>query len=186
MDRVLTSLCIGGLAVFAFCACQPATVLAQSFSAAPAQKISIDLDTADGNFSYWQHEDLSSLSALKASIRIARMGKHPRSGPYFTVRVGTAAGTYGLRLRPDSPGATRISLQAYYREQKSDVVVSTFKRTIGINERVDVELHWTNDRLAVRIDNERSELRLSGAIRFVGISSSTGELMGDVTLGTMR
>jgi hypothetical protein len=175
-----------GLSLFAIIVFQSNTLSAASFSPAPGQHCEIDLDTSDGHASGWRQKDLGSLSALHAKISIERLGQHPRSGPYFTVRVNTQGGAYGLRIRP-SADSRRLSLESYYRANgKLDVVVFTFKRTVVVGEQIEVELSWKEGKLSVRVDNERSEIELPEPISEVEISSSTGEIRADVTLGNIR
>jgi hypothetical protein len=175
-----------GIAIFVINAHQSSPLYAQSFSASPGQNLELDLDTPDGHFSSWDKKDLGSLSAVRATISIPRLGNDPKYGPYFTVRVDVSGKPYGVRM-VRAAGASRVSLQSYYREPKNpDVVVSTFKRTIGVNEQIDIELSWKDGRLSVRVGDEISEIPLPAPVSYVSISSSTGEIRANVALGEIR
>ena len=179
--------CVAGMAAVAMTAAQSGPLFAQSFVASPGQKQDIDLDSGDGNFSQWQHKDLRSLSAMKATIKVLRLGRDATFGPSFTVRVTAGGGFYGLRLQPATGWSPPITLKAYYREpQKPDVDVSTFKRTLALDEPVDVELFWKAGKLSVRVADEKGEIQLPKPVSAVGISSTTGEIEAEITLGNMR
>ena len=173
-----------GIAALVMTAAQSGPLLAQSFVASPGQKQDIDLDSGDGNLSVWQHKDLRSLSAMKATIKVLRLGRDATFEPNFTVSVTAGGTSYGLRLQP---AGGKLTLRAYYREpQKADVDVSTFKRTLALEEKVDVELFWKGGKLFVRVADEKSEMPLPKPVSMVGISSTTGELEADIVLGNMR
>ncbi len=176
-----------GIAVAATTIFPSGALMAQSFVAAPGQKQEIDLDTADGAASSWQHKDLRSLSAMKATIKVPRLGKDPTYTPYFTVWLDAGGGgSYGLHLQPVA-GAPRLQLQAYYRNpQKSDIVVSTFKRTLALDEQLNVEFTWKGSKLFIRVADEKSEMPLPAPVNFVGIAGQTGEIKADIALGNMR
>jgi hypothetical protein len=163
---------------------------AQSFSAAPGQTFHVDLDTVDGHFSHWGHKDIAAISAARATISIDRMGSDPKWKPYFRVALDAAAPgqnatAYGLRFRTNQ-GRPPILLETYYRDaQNKDVVVTTFKKTLAVKEKISVELFWKANTLTVRVGNsESSNIVLPGPVSALYISSSTGELKGDVSLGT--
>src|SRR5450755_3375103 len=85
----LKSTITGLMTVFAVYACQSNVLhaqYAQSFVAAPGQKFTIELDSADGHQSEWLKNDLGSLTALRASCVILRLGKS-EDNPQFAFRI---------------------------------------------------------------------------------------------------
>src|SRR6267143_6528630 len=64
---------------------QPSPV--QTFAPAPGQTFSLDLDTAPGVYSNWQHRDLGSLSALRATLHIPVIRKDDKWAPSFSLWV---------------------------------------------------------------------------------------------------
>jgi hypothetical protein len=184
MLRCVKAWHVVGIAALAMTVVESGSLSAQSFVASPGQKQDIDLDSGDGSLSVWQHKDLRSLSAMKATIKVVRLGKDATFDPYFTVRVTAGEAFYGVRLQP---AGGRLTLRAYYREpQRADVDVTTFKRTLALDEKVDVELFWKGGKLFVRVADEKSEMPLPKPVSMVGITSTTGEIEADIALGNMR
>src|ERR1041385_5945510 len=99
MLRCVKAWHVVGIAALAMTVVESGSLSAQSFVASPGQKQDIDLDSGDGSLSVWQHKDLRSLSAMKATIKVVRLGKDATFDPYFTVRVTAGGAFYGLRLQ---------------------------------------------------------------------------------------
>src|ERR1700746_3154704 len=53
-------------------------VLGQSQRPAPGQSFSLDLDSAEGTYSQWRHEDLSSLTRVHATATVLRLRNDPK------------------------------------------------------------------------------------------------------------
>ena len=163
---------------------------AQTFTAAPNNKFLVDLDTMDGHFSNWEHDDLGSLNALRASLKVTRLGNIAKWLPYFTVWLYAKSpgsnGVCGLVL--DAP-ARKPPLNARLdcRIDGSKVTPQPFSKTLNVNEAVDLEMSWIDaNKLTVRLGTETRTLPLPWGVSKLAVSSSTGEfVLTDLTLGTM-
>jgi hypothetical protein len=54
-----------------------------SFVRAPGQKFYLDLDAKEGSFSQWRHDELGSLTGLRATVSIPRVGRGPNFAAVF-------------------------------------------------------------------------------------------------------
>jgi hypothetical protein len=171
---------------------QPQPSSAPSFVPAPGQRFSLDLDTAPGASSNWQHHDLGSLSALRATIRVPRIGRDAKWAPSFSVwlekadakqaldRVGIQFVSFGQKL----PLITRmVQFQAGKLAQTENS-----EKTLNLSEKVTVEIMWATPHVVtINIgDSESHTLNIPWSIDSVEVSASTGEMQVDpLVLGTV-
>ena len=196
MSGLLKRTITGLMTVFAVYACQSNVLhaqYAQSFLATLGQKFTIELDSADGHQSEWLKYDLGSLSALRASCVIRRLGKN-ESGSDFSFKISFAKSPiqkstgYGLVLKTIS-GQPPIALETGYWDiqARKQVALKQFSKTIGIDENFIVELIWTDRKLRVAVGNsESTEVAIPERVNGVYITSSTGDLRCNVVLGTAK
>jgi hypothetical protein len=157
-----------------------------AFTRAPGQFFNIDLDTMDNHFSQWVQKDVSSLSAMKASLKIARADFGNKYEPYFTVRVQGEDGSFGgLRIKVNPANTKELMAEAYVRNKdaKSDTTVTGYSTVVAVDKPLDVMLAWKDGTVTAWLFAEAAELKIPGKVTEVHISSSTGEIMGDVELG---
>lgn len=152
----------------------------QTFTPAPHQYFSLDLDTKDGNFSNWDINDVTSLSGLRASVGVSRLGKHDRWLPYFLIKVVTRAGQFGLALEA-ADWKPPVAIYTLVNNKKAERIGE-----IAVGQTVNVELNWSRPgALSVRAGSAARQLSLPSAVTKVGVSASTGELnVHSIALGT--
>lgn len=164
----------------------------QAFVPATSQTFSLDLDTGEGAFSEWRHDDLGSLSGMRATMHIPRLGRDAKWAP-----------TFSLWLQHTEAGQTRnkIALQFSAPNRKPPLVVrvvqfedgklvstASLSRTIDLNDRLVVEMVWgTPHMVTIKIDDaEVHKANIPWFIDSVGVSASTGELTVDsLVLGSL-
>jgi hypothetical protein len=158
---------------------------AQSFAPATNQTFYLDLDTAAGAYSQWRHDDLGSLSGMRATIRVLRIREDARWAPDFSLWLqDTATGKEQHRLAVRFfAHRQRTPLTAEVAQIERGKLVSSEKlnTTIGLNESVAVQIDWATPH-SVRIkigDSETRRVDVPWSINNAGISVSTGELEVD-------
>src|ERR1019366_9320016 len=157
----------------------------QSFVAATGQRFYLDLDTAEGNYSEWRHEDLSSLSAMRATIRFPRVGKDPKWAPTFSLwlqktEAGRTRNSVGLQLFAPSRKPP-LSVRVVQLEDGKVVSTENLRRAIDLNENLVVEMAWETPHIvAIRIgETEVHKVSIPWSIDSVAVGASTGELKVD-------
>jgi len=165
---------------------------AQSFVPAISQTFYLDLDTAEGVYSQWRHDDLGSLSAMQATIRILRVRKAAKWDPAFSLWLQkTEAGQMRNRveLQLVAPhGKPPLVIRVVRFEGGKPVATESSNKTIGLNENPPVEIDWGTPHTAtIKIgDSETHKVSVPWSIDSVGVSVSTGEMevsplvLGDV------
>jgi hypothetical protein len=160
-----------------------------NFSPVAGQKTTIELDTPDGNQSEWIKDDLGSISALRSTCMVTRLGKH-KDGPRFTFKVYHPTQQkrvgYGLGVKAND-GETVLRTEVIYWDvdKKAELASHRFTQTVRVNERLDVELAWRAKKLRVAISNsEAYVVDLPDQVNKVYMTSSTGTIRCNITLGT--
>ncbi|MBX9646695.1 MAG: hypothetical protein K2X57_06540 [Xanthobacteraceae bacterium] len=160
-----------------------------NFSPVAGQKTTIELDTPDGNQSEWIKEDIGSISALRATCVIKRLGKH-KDGPRFSFKVFHPTQQkrlgYGLGVKAnDGEAVLRTEVIYWDVDEKAELESHRFKQTVRVNEKFDVEVAWRAKKLRVAISNsEAYVVDIQDQVNKVYISSSTGTIRCNITLGT--
>jgi hypothetical protein len=152
---------------------------AQTFIQAPNQTFAIDLDTMDGAFSSWANNDLGSISGLRATIEVQRIGKHNSWLPSFSVNVSTSAGAFGLVFTA-ADWKPPVGVYTYSKGEKEKI------GQISVGEKTNIEMDWsTSGKLIVRVGNAKArELPISAPVTGIKVSASTGELtLHSISLG---
>jgi hypothetical protein len=154
-----------------------------AFVAAPGQKFYLDLDTAEGRFSQWRHDDLGTLNALHASIRIPRVRKDPRWAPSFMIAVQNT-----------EPGRRRmVALQILSLDRKPPFSLrvieaddgkikqtESFSSEPGFDQTIEVEINWaTRNLVVVTVGSQVHRISVDWPIDNVAVTSSTGQLKAD-------
>jgi hypothetical protein len=165
---------------------------AQTFVPATSQTFFLDLDTTEGAFSQWRHDDLGSLSAMRATIHIPRLGRDPRWAPTFSLwlqhtEAGQARDRIGLQLLAANRKPPLV-VRIVQVEDGKLVSTESFSRTVDLNESLVVEMVWgTPHMVTIRIgDSEVHTASIPWYIDSVGVSASTGQLKVDpLVLGSL-
>jgi len=158
----------------------------QSFAAAPGQTFNLDLDTPEARFSQWRHDELGSISALRATLRIPLIRQDPRWFPVFSIRVqrnelgGKSGNDVALQILARDRKVP-LSVQAVEREGGRVVETQVFSKTIGLDEAVDVEMEWNSiNTVTIKVGDEIRKMSVSGwRVDSVVVSASTGEMTID-------
>ncbi len=156
-----------------------------SFIPATGQTFYLDLDTAEGAFSQWRHDDLSGLCALHASIRVLRLRNDPKWLPGFTIWLQDKEVDYRRK---------RLGLQFWTKDRKAPlgvriiqfdgpkpVGVQSSSTTVSLDATVQVEMVWLPPQsVTIRIgQNETHSLNVSWRIERIAITGSTGQMKID-------
>jgi hypothetical protein len=155
---------------------------AQSFAPATGQTFYLDLDTAESAYSQWRHDDLGSLSAMRATIRVLRVRKAAKWDPAFSLWLQkTEAGQMRNRveLQLVAPhGKPPLLIRVVQFEGGKSVATESSNKTIGLNENLTVEIAWGTPHTAtIKIgDSETHKVSIPWLIDSVGVSVSTGEM----------
>jgi len=165
---------------------------AQAFVPATSQTFYLDLDTAEGAFSQWRHDDLGSLSAMRATIHIPRLRRDPKWAPTFSLwlqhtEAGQARNRIALQLSAPSRMPPLVLRVGQFEDGKL-VSTESLNRTIDLNDNLVVEMVWGTPHLVtIRIgDAEVHKASIPWYIDSVGVSASTGQLKVDpLVLGSL-
>ncbi len=164
---------------------------AQAFVPAAGQTFYLDLDTAEGSFSQWRHDDLGSLSAMRATLWVPKLRKEKKWAPLFTVLLinrqeGQTRNSLGLQLfAPTEKPPLEIRLVQTVAEKSS---FETLNRTVKLDEKLNVEMIWqTPHMITIRIgDSEPRTINVSWSVNSILIYASTGEMKIDpLVLGSI-
>ena len=158
---------------------------AQSFVPAISQTFYLDLDAPEGVYSQWRHDDLGSLSAMRATIRVLRVRQPAKWDPVFSLWLHkTEAGQKGSRLELRlfaNHGKPPLVIQIVRFEGGKSVAIESSNKTIGLNENLTVEFSWGTPHTAtIKIgDSETHKISVPWSIDSVGVYASTGEMEVD-------
>lgn len=167
---------------------------ADDFRAAPHATFMTDLDTADGAYSVWRHDDVAGLNAMRTQVTFNRKGKG-QYAPMFTIRVVAANRSAALSFTAFPKSGPLIGYAARSDASEKDrEMLLTFPE---FKEPFDVHVQWTPEgKVTFRIYSksgkslaaqgfERHVVDLGGAITGVQFSNSTSEVeFGKIELGT--
>ena len=158
---------------------------AQSFVPAISQRFYLDLDAPEGVYSQWRHDDLGSLSAMRATIRILRVRPPNKWGPTFSLwlqktEAGQKANRVELQLFANH-GKPPLVIHIITFEGGKSVATENSEKTIGLNENLTVEFSWAIPHTAIiKIgDSETHKISIPWSIDSVGVNASTGEIEVD-------
>lgn len=165
---------------------------AHSFAPATNQTFYLDLDTAAGAYSRWRHDDLGSLSGMRATIRVLRIREDAKWAPAFSLWLQDTKGGkehYRLAVRFVAHGQkTPLTAEVARTERGKLIGAEKLKTTVGLNESVELQIDWaTPHSVGIKIGNsETRTVDVPWSINSVGISVSTGELEVDpLVLGSI-
>jgi hypothetical protein len=163
-----------------------------SFKPGIGQRFYIDLDSAEGAYSEWRHDDLSGLCALRASLRVLRLRQDTKSLPGFTIWL--QEGPVGAKTR-------RLGIQFWAKQSKPPlqiriieddgprlVGVHDLTATVGLDVDVSVDVFWLPKSVIVKIGaNETHTFSRQWEIKHLAITAATGELKVDpLVLGCVQ
>jgi len=111
---------------------------AQTFDPESNQNFTLDLDTEDGHFSNWNDDDLGSISGLKATMEVDRLGKGSRWLPTFLIAVTTKEGSFGLKLLAEQ---SKPPITAYAIVQSKNA--NAIGQQIAVGQKIDLEMDWS-------------------------------------------
>jgi hypothetical protein len=174
------------VAVGAWLAGAPAAY-GQTFIPAPNQGFSADLDTMEGSYSVWIKRDLGSLSALHATIEVARLGKGGRWVPAFGFWVLTGDGKgrkFGVQVIAEAWASPMPAYTSLEGKPQTNLHV---RQKIALGQKTDLDMDWgTPGKLLYRFgDANWEEVPLPSEVRGIEISASSGELdLQSVVLGS--
>lgn len=164
----------------------PMTASAQTFTAVAHGSHKIDLDTAAGAFSIWSTDDLSGVTAVRATFAMRQMRADKRWAPSFRFAVAAGDEVVELRAFGGKPNQPMI-LQLTHRKGAQTVSEELFMTFLMADDVADLEIDWTAagnvivrlkspQSLAISATGEQHEARLSTMPTRLEISASTGEL----------
>jgi hypothetical protein len=156
-----------------------------SFVRAAGQTYYLDLDTAEGAYSKWRHDDLGGLCALQASVRIPRLRKHVKWRPTFTIALEDSAVAgktklVGLQIGTVT-GKPPLDIRVLQLDG-SDMVTSEISNTrLGLDAAIPVEMVWLPEHsVVIKIgENETHRLKIPWQIERISITASTGQMKID-------
>jgi hypothetical protein len=165
----------------------------ESFVPSPSQSFYLDLDTAEGSFSQWRHEDLASLSALSATIRVPRLRNDRKWDPTFCLwlldaGIGEERRRLGVRLtapRKKPP----LGIQIIQADKGELISSDTLPIEVGLNEDLTVGMVWAKPHSVTITVGERETrtIPLPWLVESIAVTASTGQLKIDpLILGTVR
>jgi hypothetical protein len=139
----------------------------------------LDLDTAEGAFSQWRHEDIKSLTALNAKMRVPSLRKDEKWLPVFAIWLQGGEHRIGVQLRAPKrqpPLEVRI-----VRSDKKELVGSEdLPTTIGLNEDLPVEMVWaTPNSVTLKVGDQTRKIQVPWVVESVVVTASTGQLKVD-------
>jgi hypothetical protein len=151
-----------------------------SFKPAEGQAFRLDLDTAEGAYSEWQHDDVSSFCALHTSVRIKRLRTDVRWVPTFSIWFADSD-------KRDQGKHLALQFRATYRtppletrivfwDSPTKTLEHTLKTTVKLDKPVPLEIVWLQHSILMNIGQESVRLPLDWEIRSIAVSASTGEM----------
>ena len=150
---------------------------AERFVGAPAQSFYLDLDTTDGHFSSWRHDDVAAFSALRATVTATRLGFNLRWKPVLGIwlQASKSQPSLGLQFwRPSWIAPLSIRLVRSDRGQLTEL--KSFHKTLDVDEVVDVTITWTPRSAVFTVGDETSALSgVRWPVRSIEVTASTGD-----------
>lgn len=166
-----------------------ASAQAQSFAKAPGEAFSLDLDVAEGTFSYWHHGELGAFNAMHLKLAMLGVRDDPEWLPICTIRLSDAGPHNSLILQLVSPERQRmLNFALARRVGDKEVSLDPIEIAAAVGDRFDVLLSWSASGVAIRIDGQGLEpVPLTWRVDSVTLSGSTGECEFDpVEFGRLR
>lgn len=162
---------------------------ADDFKPVPRGSYTLDLDTADGNFSEWNLNDLTDVNAVRAHVTFARKGKHKTYAAFFTLslRGETKRGDVSFTaLSANGPLYTVVGLKDEKGKISEDMVLVPPE----LGEDFDLKIRWSGDgKISLDIYSkanrnigqgfEHREIDLGEPVTGLTIGNSTGEIVID-------
>ena len=155
----------------------------QAFIPAPGQAFSIDLDSPAGRFSQWLHEDVTTLTSLRAVVRVLTLRKDTRWRPAFTIC---------LESSDDESLQNSLCLQLAALDQKPPLTIrlvgslngepieeTGLRTTLKLNEALKIDMGWrTPQVIMIRVgDAEALNVKVPWSVSKMRITGSTGEMV---------
>ena len=152
---------------------------------AEGQSFYLDLDTMDGHFSEWRHDDIQLLSGFSANASIRRISWDAKWLPAFTFALqdaGTGQESNVLALQILSLNhKLPLNFRIARKEKGKAITEEPFKETIGLNDKFDVQIDWSA-RESVTITINQAEVYthpISWPVESVLVAASTGQMKID-------
>jgi hypothetical protein len=158
---------------------------AQEFVVAPGQTFYLDLDSPGGKFSEWRHEDVKSLSGLRAVVRVPRIRKDSKWLPAFTISLESnddenSANALGLQLATGRNKKPPLSIRLIGRLNGKPIEAIPLQKSLALDEKVAIEMSWpTPKAIVVTVGDESHTINVPWTVGKVVISGSTGEVKVD-------
>jgi hypothetical protein len=157
----------------------------RTFIPSTGQTYYLDLDTVEGAFSEWRHDDLVGLCALQASVRVPRVRTHLKYKPTFSIwlqagvipdktkRIGLQI-TSKISKPPLDIRVIQLDSHEMISEQNSNT-------RLGLDAAIPVEMVWLPDHsVIVKIgQNEIHRFKIPWQVERISITASTGEMKID-------
>jgi hypothetical protein len=156
----------------------------ESFAPSANQRFYLDLDTAEGSFSQWRHEDLRSLNALSATIRVPRLRKDSKWLPAFTIwlqDVGVGEQRHQIGVQLTAPNRKPPLEVRVIRIDKKELIGSEIlPLKVGLDEDLPVEMVWaTPNTVWMKVGEQTRTITVPWVVESVGLSASTGQMKVD-------
>jgi hypothetical protein len=163
---------------------RPQATSTQSFAPSANQRFYLDLDTAEGAFSQWRHEDLKSLNALSATIRVPRLRKDSKWLPAFTIwlqDVGVDDQRHRIGVQLTAPNRKPpLEVRIIHVDKKELIGSEVLPIKIGLDEDLPVEMVWaTPNSVTVKVGEQTRKINVAWVVESVGLSASTGQMKVD-------
>jgi hypothetical protein len=143
------------------------------------------LDTAEGAFSQWRHDDLKSLNALSATIRVPRLRKDSKWLPTFTIwlqDVGVGEQRHCIGVQLTAPNRKPpLEVRIIHVDKKELIGSDVLPIKIGLDEDLPVEMVWaTPNSVTVKVGEQTSKIiNVAWVVESVALSASTGQMKVD-------
>lgn len=161
-------------------------LLTPSFVRAPGQKFYLDLDTKEGKFSQWRHDELGSLTGLRATVSIPRVGRDPNFAAVFAFLLQETESTnkgqvLGLQLGVFDNKDSLMFHVVHAKNGEPIQVSERLQKRVNLNETVNIEIDWaTPGTISIKVgETEMHRLDAPWTIQSVAITASTGEMKVD-------
>jgi hypothetical protein len=156
-----------------------------SFVRAPGQKFYLDLDAKEGSFSQWRHDELGSLTGLRATVSIPRVGRGPNFAAVFAFLLQESESTnngqvLGLQLGVFDNKDSFVFRVVHAKDGKP-IQVETLQKRVDLNEKVNIAIDWaTPGTVSIKVgETEMHRLDVAWSIQSVAVTASTGEMKVD-------
>lgn len=164
----------------------PPSAAVQPFVPDASQSFDLDLDTAKAAFSEWRHDNIGSLSALRAVVRVRVLRKDRKWLPAFAIWVqetegGKITNRLGVQLWPPKKKKPPLVIQLVQYDGNNLVKTEKSNVTVGLDQDLPLEIVWSKPHvLTIKIgDSEIHNLSVGWSVDSVGVTASTGEMKVD-------